>query len=149
MPATVPVAVVDALNALFEAEQMSIFRFLKEGSPHLERADETIKQQLDEMVRINRRHARETFNLITQLGGVPRARGAMPEDPLLAFLSLKFLLPKLVETKKLCIERYENTRRSMGVPPPEVDDMFQRHLADLQAELVTLEQANDRVAASR
>src|SRR5437773_1512468 len=33
-----PVAVVDALNSLLEAEQSSVFRFMGEGSPYLSRA---------------------------------------------------------------------------------------------------------------
>ena len=33
-----PVAVVDALNSLLEAEQGSVFRFMGEGSPYLSRA---------------------------------------------------------------------------------------------------------------
>ena len=38
MPPTTPVAVVDALNALLEAEQNAIIRFMGEGTPYLSRA---------------------------------------------------------------------------------------------------------------
>jgi hypothetical protein len=146
--AAVPVAVVDALNALLEAEQNSIFRFMGEGSPYLSRASGDVRRPLQQMVDTSRRNCAELHALIEHLGGDPRPRGIQPEEQYLAFLSLKFLLPKLVEAKKLTIRRYENTLKSIGRAPDGVNGVLNRHLADHRAELETLEKASASVIAA-
>ena len=98
-PAAAPVAVVDALNALLEAEQNSIFRFMGEGSPYLTRATVEIRRPLQQMMDTSYRHCGQLYALIEHLGGDPRPRGLQQEEQYLAFLSLKFLLPKLVDAK--------------------------------------------------
>ena len=61
------------------------------------------------MVAANDRHAGELADLIESPRRRPRARvGLSREEQYLAFLSLKFLLPKLVDEKQLTIQRYEN-----------------------------------------
>ena len=151
MPTT-PVAVVDALNALLEAEQNSIFRFMDEGSPYLSRATVEIKRDVQNMARNSYRHCGELFSTIEALGGTPRPRGLQPEEQYLAFLSLKFLLPKLVEDKKLTIRRYENTLRAVStVPacPPEIVQLLRRQLDEHKAELKVLENDTAAVLAGK
>src|SRR5438105_3495518 len=97
-----PVALVDLLNSLLEAEQTSVFRFMGEGYPYLNRATVEVRQPLQEMVAtIDSRTAR-IADQIEALGGVPSLgpRGVDREEQYLSFLSLKFLLPKLVDSKK-------------------------------------------------
>jgi rubrerythrin len=148
MPAPVPVAVVDALNSLLEAEQGSIFRFMGEGSPYLGRASGEVRRPLAQMVESNRRHVGELWRMIDELGAEPRTGGVRPEEQYLAFLSLKFLLPKLVEAKKLTIRRYENTLASVGGgAPAEVIGLLERHLMDHRRELGLLEKAAAQVLA--
>src|SRR5882762_78506 len=101
-----PVAVIDALNSLLEAEQGSIFRFMGEGSPYLSRASADIRRPLQQMVETNDRHSAELYALIDHLGGIPRDRAIRLEEQYLAFLSLKFLLPKLVAAINLTSRRY-------------------------------------------
>src|SRR5947208_16698725 len=101
-----PAAVIDALNSLLEAEQGSVFRFMGEGSPYLSRAAAEVRRPLAEMVTSTDRRAGELFSLIESLGGSPIPRGLRPEEQYLAFLSLKFLLPKLVTERELTIPRY-------------------------------------------
>ena len=147
---TSPVAVVDLLNSLLEAELNSMFRFMGEGSPYLSRASAEVRRPLQEMVLAERRRAAEIANLIDLLGSVPTpAVGIRRDEQYLAFLSLKFLLPKLVTEKKLHIERYENAlRRMRGLPnaPAEAVALVQSHLAELQSELAALQQAATQVA---
>jgi hypothetical protein len=149
MPPTTPVAVVDALNALLEAEQNAIIRFMGEGSPYLSRATVEVRRPIQEMVRSSDRHMGELYWMIEHLGGTPRPRGLQPEEQYLAFLSLKFLLPKLVDAKNLTIRRYENTLKAVAGGPPEVTQLLRQHLAEHRAELKTLEQAAAQVAAAR
>ena len=148
---TAPAAVVDLLNSLLESAVNSIFRFMGEGSPYLSRASAEVRRPLAEMVLANQRRAAELARLIDSLGVVPTPRAVIqPDEQYLAFLSLKFLLPKLVHEKKLCIERCENALGAIArVPqvPPEVPAMLRAHLAEMQSELAALEHAAAHVAA--
>lgn len=148
MPAA-PVAIIDALNSLLEAEQGSIFRFMGEGSPYLSRAGGEIRRPLVEMVKTNERHSAELYGLIDYLGGVPRNRPIHEEEQYLAFLSFKFLLPKLVEAMRLSIERYENALKAIGSGPEEVTRILESHIAEHRGELAVLEKVAAHVAAKK
>jgi bacterioferritin (cytochrome b1) len=141
MPPPAPVAVIDALNGLLESELNSVFRFMEEGSPYLSRATVEVKRPLEAMVETNDRHARELAELIESLGGYPLPRSIRPEEQYLAFLSLKFLLPKLANEKRFTIERYENALRAIGNGHPEVTDLLRSHVATHQRDLDILNKA--------
>src|SRR3954451_22960212 len=104
-----PVALIDTLNSLLEAEQTSVFRFMGEGSPYLGRATAEVRRTLAEMVDTIESRAGRIADQIERLGGVPTPlpRRIDTEEQFLAFLSLKFLLPKLVEAKQEMITRYQ------------------------------------------
>jgi bacterioferritin (cytochrome b1) len=146
----VPVATIDALNSLLEAEYSSIFRFLGEGSPYVSRADADLRRRFQELIQTNQRHAGEIADLIVYLGGIPKTFGPGPDDQYLAYLSVKFLMPKLVEAKKLCVQRYMSIVATLGNHPPDnVNEVLHRHLGELRAEVADLEKACDRVLAER
>src|SRR5688500_1584797 len=128
---TSPIAVVDALSSLLEANVNSVFRFMGEGSPYLSRATVEVRRPLQEMVLAGNRRGAELAALLESLGA-PTTVLASPqnEEQYLAYLSLKFLLPKLVEEKKLCLARYENALRGIApLPqvPPEVPQLLTAH----------------------
>ncbi len=147
-----PVAVIDALNSLLEAEMNSIFRFMGEGSPYLSRATVEVRRPLAEMVLAERQRAGQLADLIESLGTVPTPQvGVRRDEQFLAYLSLKFLLPKLVEEKRLELERYENALRGIKPfpnVPPAVPGVLTAHIAQLRSELAALEQAAAHVAAA-
>ena len=146
-----PAAVVDLLNSLLESAVYSIFRFMGEGSPYLSRATAEIRRPLHEMVLANQRRAAELAGALESLGVVATPQAAIQRDEqYLAFLSLKFLLPKLVTEKKLCIERCENALGGIArfpQVPPQIPTMLRAHLAELKSELATLEHAAAHVNA--
>jgi hypothetical protein len=145
----VPVAVVDALTSLLEADENSIFLVVTKNSPYLSRADGELRQQIDAMAQAKQRYGREIHDLIEELGGHVRLGRAAPADQYLAYLSLKFLLPKLVEEKKLCIRRYENALKTIGANGPDhVPEVLKRHLGEMRQELQVLEGASAKVLAS-
>ncbi len=146
-----PVAVVDALNSLLDAEQGSVFRFMGEGSPYLSRASADVRRPLQQMVDANRRYVRALAEMIQRLGGEPVPRPVRPEEQYLAFLSLKFLLPKLVDEKMLILQRYENVLRNLPADaPPEVASLLRAHQAECREQLEVLKRASeDVIAASR
>jgi hypothetical protein len=149
MTSASPVAVIDALNALLEAELNSIFRFMGEGSPYLSRASAEVCRPLNDMVVAGQRHAMELAEMVDRLGGFPAPKSIQPEEQYLAFLTLKFLLPKLAEAKRLTIERYENTLRALNGAPQEVINLLQSHVAEHQADLKVLEKASAEVLAKK
>jgi hypothetical protein len=145
-----PVAIIDTLSALLDSEAHSVFRFMGEGSPYLGRASAEVRRPLQEMVETNQRHVRELAELIEMLGGVPQMMpGVSREEQFLAFLSLKFLLPKLVDEKRLTIRRYDNAIASLRGAPPEVLDVLQRHDAEHREQLKVLERASEEVIRAK
>ena len=151
MSSPAPVAILDTLCALLDSEAQSIFRFMGEGSPYLSRATADVRRPLQEMVETNVRHVRELIDLIVALGGAPQMMGGVSrEEQFLAFLSLKFLLPKLVNEKELVIRRYENALRSLAPgAPPEVRSLLESHLAEHREQLKILERASDEVIRAK
>jgi hypothetical protein len=143
-----PAAVVDALNSLLEAELGSVFRFMGEGSPYLSRASAEVRRPLEQMVEANQRYVMALGTMIQRLGGEPVTRPVRPEEQYLAFLSLKFLLPKLVNEKTLIYRRYENVLRQLADAPPEVTELLRQHQAECAAQLETLKKASASVVAS-
>jgi len=148
-----PVAVVDLISSLLESTVNSIFRFIEEGSPHVSRATVEIRRPLQEMVVANHRRAGELAALLESLGGQPTVQSTVsPDEQYLAFLSLKFLLPKLVGEKKLCLQHYDNALegvKRLPQVPPEVPALFTRHREQQRQELAALEAAAAHVAALR
>ena len=147
----VPVAVIDLLTSLLEAELGSIFRFMGEGSPYLSRATVEVRRPLQEMVLAERRRAADLAALAESITGASPSPsvGLRRDEQYLAYLSLKFLLPKLVEEKQLHLQRYDNALRAMKpLPnvPPEVPALLARHAAEIRAELTALESAAATVA---
>jgi len=143
-----PVAVIDALNSLLEAELGSVFRFMGEGSPYLSRASADVRRPLQQMVEANQRYVMALAEMIQRLGGEPRTRMVRPEEQYLAFLSLKFLLPKLVDEKILILQRYENTLRQVPESFPEVRRLLLEHQAECTKQLETLKRASEDVIAA-
>jgi bacterioferritin (cytochrome b1) len=140
-----PAAVIDTLNALLEAELNSIFRFMGEGSPYLSRAAAEIRRPLSAIVVAGQRRAQELADLIDSLGGYPVPPSIQPEEQYLAFLTLKFLLPKLADAKRLTIERYQNALNALKIAPQPVISLIKRHIAEMQDELQTLQRASDEL----
>lgn len=127
--ATGSAAVVDALNSLIEAEQDSIFRAMGENSPYLREASPQVRQALLEEERDSYRNVEELSALVRRLGGQPVERAAPSHPPMLEFISLKFLLPKLAAEKELIIRFYDSALRAIGTGAPQVSEVLHRQLA--------------------
>jgi hypothetical protein len=95
------------------------------------------------MVVASHRRTRELSNTIDDLGGTPIPRGLQLEDQYLAYLSLKFLLPRLINAKELAIARWEAARNLVGTRSPEAAELLDRHLAEYRADIAILRKAAD------
>src|SRR4051812_29630937 len=137
-----PAAIVDALQSLHEAEQGSVFRLMGEGSPYVTAAPESVRAPLRRLHEANRRHVRELADAIRHLGGTPQGRrGPEPtgDESYLKFLSLKFLVPKLVQEKELLLARYHNALRALPkTAPPEVTTLLRRQVEEQAANVKDL-----------
>jgi hypothetical protein len=146
-----PLAVVDVITSLLESTVNSVFRFMGEGSPYLSRATVEVRRPLQEMVVANQRRGAELAALLESLGAPTTVkRSPQADEQYLAYLSLKFLLPKLVEEKKLCVARYENALagiKPLPQVPAEAPALLNAHLAEQRRELAALEQAATHVSA--
>lgn len=136
------VAVVDVLNSLIETEQHSIFRLMGDDSPYLREAGPAVRRVLEEEKEASYRHADELARLVRQLGGQPIESRRTSRPPMLEFVSLRFLLPKLVEDKELLVRYYENALHALGGDNPEVEQVLGGHLAEHQAHLDVLRDAS-------
>jgi hypothetical protein len=148
-----PAAILDALQSLHEAEQSSVFRLMGEGSPYVKAAPESVRSPLRKLHDANRRHVRELADAIRQLGGSPQA--PPPQQPTgdesyLKYLSLKFLVPKLVQEKELMVARYHNALRALPkTTPEELTTLLRRQEAEQAANVDELQAtAGPALAAS-
>jgi hypothetical protein len=139
-----PAAVVDALNSLLEAETASLLRFMGEGYPYLSRTTAEVRQPLQEMIRRREERTIALAELIESLGGVPDTQPPAidPEEQYLAFLSLKFLLPKLIDAMRLLLERYENAIRALKGADPQVLETLEQFAQEHRHGLNLLEKAS-------
>ena len=124
---TVPEAIIDTLNGLLEAEVNSVFNFVMNGSPYLSQASAELKHLMREMHQVCAVQQKDLAGMIESLGGVPRVRNHVPdEEQYLSYLSLKFLLPKLVIEKDLILTRFENAQATIGNDYPQVIEFLER-----------------------
>jgi hypothetical protein len=130
-------AALEALGALLDVERTSILRFMDEGSPHLTRATVALRKKIDAMYRANIRRAGQLVTTIEALGGSIRPPGVQPEDQYLAFLDLKFIIPKLIEDKKRSIAACERAKTLLA-GAPELAAIVTQQLAQHEAELKSL-----------
>ena len=147
-----PAGVSDLLASLLESTMNSVFRFMGEGSPYLSRATAEVRRPLQEMVVANQRRAGELASLLESLGAPTTVQlSPQPNEQYLAYLSLKFLLPKLVDEKKICLARYANAFAAVkGFPqvPADVPALLAAHKAEQEHELAALQHAAAHVAAT-
>jgi hypothetical protein len=124
---TAPEAIIDTLNGLLEGHLNSIFHFVVNGSPYLSEATAELRHLILEIDQVCKRETEELVKVIESIGGVPRIRNRVaPEEQYLSYLSLKFLLPTLVNEKDLLLTRYENARATIGNDFPKVVEFLKR-----------------------
>jgi len=143
-PMITAASLLDVLSGLLEGEQASLFRFMNEGTPYLTRATVDVKRTVNGVAQTNLLHCAQLMRAIEAYGGVTRPPRATGEEQYLAYLSLKFLLPRLAQDKRESIERYENALKSLAGAPDDVRRMLESHLATHRRQLQLLQDAAAR-----
>ncbi len=141
MATSPPITVIAVLNELLDAELNSVFCVLADNAPYLSRAAGDIRKPLEEIELSCQRRANELADLIIALGGSPIERGLQPEQQNLAYLSLKFLLPKLVGAKEAAVKRWTNALIGVENRSRRAKDLLQRQLHEHEMQLMRLQKA--------
>jgi hypothetical protein len=136
-----PIKATDALGGILRAEQMSVFHFMAEAEAYINPALAEIRRPLEKMVRASRRREGELAAMIVELGGALRQPALAAETQYLAFLSVGFLLPKMVMARQQVIGRYEQAVGSLAGAPVDAIALLKGHLEELKEELAVLQKA--------
>jgi hypothetical protein len=139
-------AVVAILNDLLDVELNSVFQFLGDSDPYFSRSNAAIHRPLAEMIAASHRRAKELGNLIDDLGGTPIPRGLQSEEQNVAYLSVEFLLPRLIGAKELAIRRWESAQDLLGNRSPRAARLLDVHLAEHRSHLWRLQKAAGAIA---
>lgn len=138
---TASTGLIEVLRHLLAVELNSIFRFVGQGWPYLTRTTAEIRKPLLQMAAACERRAGHLVEMIDRLGGSLPPRPVQPEDQYLAYLDLKFLLPRLAGAKRVMIQRYQSALSKLTDAPSEVLNLLNSHLAEHRADLEVLEKA--------
>jgi hypothetical protein len=131
--------VIDVLSDLLDLELSSLFQFLSSTSIYLDKSTAAMRKPLAEMIAASHRRAAELSKLIADLGSTQIPRASPAEELYEAYLSLKYLLPRLINEKELTIARYEAAKLSLGDRSPEANAFVQKHLSEHHAEMAILQ----------
>jgi len=132
---------IAALVAILQAHRSSLLRFLDASYPYHARAAADVRRSLREMVDANVRQIAELGLLIESLGGLTPPPPVHPEDQYCAFLSIAFILPKLLEDRRRLAQLCQTALAQWPGAPDEVLSLLRSHLAELQADVVALEKS--------
>jgi hypothetical protein len=136
-PRTPPAALTAALNTILAGEMNSIFRCMELSSPYVNRASAELRRPLIEMAQTSQRQTTELSEVIEDLAGVPDPGSPVNEEQYLAYLSFKFLLPKLIAAKQDSIARYEKVLATPDLPDP-IASLLRGQLEEHRAHLAIL-----------
>jgi bacterioferritin (cytochrome b1) len=129
---------IQILNALLTGEIRSIFAYLHDAHPNLNRASAALRQPLENMIAANQRHAREMADRIEFLGAVPHVPPIPLEEQYLSFLSMEYLLPQLIEDKEDLIARCKKALAELSATDLESKTIIQQQLSEHESDALLL-----------
>lgn len=129
---------VIVLNELLDEELNSPIRYIETSMPYVEPELSHLREPLKQMLTAGQQRVVELISQIQALDGEPVAYRSQAEEQYLAFLSLKFLLPMLIEWKTKAIHLHERAL-TLDIDSP-LREMITRHLQLHQRELGALSQ---------
>jgi hypothetical protein len=138
MPAALPTFdVANAVDRLLAAERGDAFGFLAGAGAYVGHSA-AVWAKVQQVLAAGRHRQAELAALLETLGAMPRAGAFSADVQYLAFLSMDFLLPKLIAAKQQSIRRYEDALEQIGDANAPVAAVLSRHLEEHRAELATL-----------
>ena len=134
------------LNDLLDAELNSVFAFLGRSMPYLDRDHASMHKNLAAMVASSQQRAERLNQIIESLGGSPIPRGLRASEQHLAYLTIQFLLPMLINAKKQDIRRYLQVARDVDA---SITNALNEMVAEQGRELELLEKNFAKVSLSK
>jgi hypothetical protein len=122
------------LDALLTGERTDAFGFLASSSPYVGHSAAAWRT-VQTILAASRQRQLELAAMLDAMGVMPRPGTFPPETQYLAFLSMEFLLPKLIEAKERSIRQYEMALTQTGDENQHVTSVLARHLEEHRAEL--------------
>jgi len=122
------------LNPLLDDELNSPARYLEVAMPYVEPELVNLREPLKQMLETRRWRCRELIAEIQKFDGEPAVYRFRKEEQYLAFLSLKYLLPKLIEWKNCAILLHERALMQTD-EGSDLHDLIARHLEQHRWEL--------------
>lgn len=129
--------IVQVLSGLLAAEQRGILHHLGELGAFVGAKLAGLSRPLAVMAGQQQRNETELGEMIESLGGLTPPLVVNMEMQTLAFLSVDYLLPKLIEEMKQTIGRYERAIEAAGEGSLE-NQMLARQLAGYRADMQRL-----------
>jgi hypothetical protein len=131
---TASVNVAELLRDLLEAQQSDTLFFVAQADPYVTPGLGEARRRLRTTIDADQRRATELAGAIDNLGATIRPAPLSAELQYLAFLSMSFLLPKVAESRRQSIARYETAIARIGDASPAISEMLRRYLAELKEE---------------
>lgn len=126
-------SLADQLCSLLAEEQDSVFVFLARcGSYAGKRGD--LARLVCEIAQSSNSRAAELWQLLDELEAPPRPCGVHADRQYLAYLSLQFLLPQLLQAERDVLGRCE-TARAAAAEHPHARDVLDQHCRQHQQNL--------------
>lgn len=127
-----PVAI---LNELLDDELHSPLRYIQQSMPYFEARYARLWVSLKRLANSQMIRAGELIRMINTLGGEPTEIHPVREEQYLAFLSLDYLKPRLVEWKNATILRHERALMLLGEGDRSAVELIVNHLEQHREEL--------------
>jgi len=139
MPAeteTKPLA--EILDRLLAGECGDAFGFVSEAEPYVGRSGAAGWHRIQRMLAAGKRRQALLASHLEDLGATPRPACSSAANQYLAFLSMEFVLPKLIEAKQRSIRSYEQAIAEAGDSNAAVADLLATNLEEHRQELQVL-----------
>ena len=136
------------IGELLQEEQSDLFHFMSTADPYINRAAAELRRPMQEMIDRGVRQSGELVAVLEQLGGIARPVRVNNEFQYFAYLSVDFLLPRLIDAKRRSIERYQRALRVVPVADVDVRSVLEGHLAQHLRDMETLSTAVAHASSS-
>lgn len=133
-------AIADVLNDLLATELASEFASIVRSAPHAGRSGTGVRKTIRYVAEADARRTDDLWLLLLSLGMEPRP-GRRHREAVEAYLSIDYLLPRMILKKERTLQAYRGAVAIVGDTPESVAATLRRHLTEHAGELEVLRQA--------
>ncbi len=132
-------SIAEVLNDLLASEHGSPFASVVRSTPHLGQRGLDVGRAIKYIATADARRAADLWSLIDSLGleALPGRHHHQAE----AYLSIAYVLPKLIDAKQRVLQQYREAIAALGEGTPSIAAILKRHLTEHAGELEVLAEA--------